>query len=85
MAGRRNIPDVWLERGYPFEIERPEYVQYVRFGGTVRDESDLITGKWNVIHENYQLVKAVPYDIPIIGYGNDTVNSLRLWDAEAGG
>lgn len=79
---QEEIPDTWLINGYPLEIERPEYTQFVRFGGNVRDEIDPETGRFWSVHENYRLIKAVPYDIPIIGYHNGTVTSLRLWDAQ---
>lgn len=76
------VPDYWLEEGYPFEIKRPEYAKEVKFGGYVRMIRDE-QGRDRFIQENYQSVKAVPYDIPIVGYGNNIVNTLRIWDAEA--
>ncbi len=75
------IPDNWLKDGNPFELKRPEYSKIVKFGGYIRME-DQGNGKIKFIHENYQAVKAVPYDIPIVGYGNNMVNTLRIWDAE---
>lgn len=75
-------PDEWLKNGNPFEIRRPEYGVEVKFGGYVRVEKD-DTGRETHVHENYQSVRAIPYDVPVIGYGNSTVNTLRLWDAEA--
>ena len=76
------VPDNWLKNGYPFELRRPEYAYTVKFGGYVRAEHDNATGKTRFIHENYQTVLAVPYDMPIIGYNNNVVNTLRIWDAE---
>ena len=75
-------PDDWLRDGYPFEIKRPEYRYEVKFGGYVRIEKDEKTGRENFIQQDYRSVIAVPYDLPILGYGNNTVNSLRIWDAE---
>ncbi len=75
-------PDDWLKDGNPFEMKRPEYAVEVKFGGYVavrRDES----GRDRYVQENYQSVRAVPYDIPVVGYGNHIVNTLRIWDAEA--
>ena len=76
------VPDNWLKNGYPFELRRPEYAKEVHFGGYVRVEYDPGTGSNRFIHEGYQAVKAVPYDMPILGYNNDIVNTLRIWDAE---
>ena len=75
-------PDNWLKNGYPFELRRPEYAKEVHFGGYVRVQYDHATGQNKFIHEGYQAVKAVPYDMPIVGYDNDVVNTLRIWDAE---
>ena len=75
-------PDNWLKNGYPFELRRPEYAKEVHFGGYVRVEWDPVKNENKFIHEGYQAVKAVPYDIPITGYNNDVVNTLRIWDAE---
>ena len=77
------VPDNWLKEGNPFEIRRDEYAKEVRFGGDVRIEYDPLTKRNNFIQENYSSVRAVPYDMPIIGYGNHVVNTLRIWDAEA--
>ncbi|MBM6744819.1 glycogen/starch/alpha-glucan phosphorylase [Drancourtella massiliensis] len=77
------VPDNWLKDGNPFEIRRDEYAKEVRFGGDVRIEYDPVTKRNNFIQENYSSVLAVPYDMPIIGYGNHVVNTLRIWDAEA--
>ena len=75
-------PDNWLKNGYPFELRRPEYAKEVHFGGYVRVEWDPVSNQNKFIHERYQAVKAVPYDMPITGYNNDVVNTLRIWDAE---
>ncbi len=75
-------PDDWLKNGNPFEMKRAEYAVEVKFGGYVtvrRDEN----GKERYVQENYQSVRAVPYDLPIVGYNNNVVNTLRIWDAEA--
>lgn len=74
-------PDNWLKNGYPFELRRPEHTFEVKFGGYVRTEVDA-DGRTRFIQENYQAVKAVPYDMPIIGYNNNMVNTLMIWDAE---
>lgn len=76
------VPDNWLQNGYPFELRRPEYAKEVHFGGYVRVEYDPEKGGNKFIHEGYQAVKAIPYDMPITGYDNDVVNTLRIWDAE---
>ena len=76
-------PDNWLKNGNPFELRRPEYAKEVRFGGNIRVEYDDKTGDIRFKQENYESVLAVPYDYPIVGYGNHIVNTLRIWDAEA--
>ncbi len=76
------VPDNWLKNGNPFEMKRAEYAKEVKFGGYVRMMRDE-NGRERFIQENYQSVMAVPYDIPVLGYGNNVVNSLRIWDAEA--
>ena len=76
-------PDNWLKHGNPFELRRPEYAKIVKFGGYVRVEYDEKTGRNHFVQEGYQSVRAIPYDIPIVGYGNNVVNTLRVWDAEA--
>ena len=75
------VPDNWLKNGYPFELRRPEYSYEVKFGGYLRAE---VTeeGKTRFVQENYQSVLAVPYDMPIVGYGNHVVDTLMIWDAE---
>ena len=76
-------PDNWLKYGNPFEIKRPEYAVEVKFGGYVAMRWDDATGRNKFVQENYQSVLAVPYDLPIVGYNNNVVNTLRIWDAEA--
>ncbi len=76
------VPDNWLKDGNPFEIKRSEYAVEVKFGGYVRMMKDE-HGRERFIQENYNSVLAVPYDLPILGYGNNIVNTLRIWDAEA--
>ncbi len=75
-------PDDWLKDGNPFEMKRPEYSTVVKFGGHVAVRKDE-KGRDCYVQENYQSVRAVPYDIPVVGYGNRIVNTLRIWDAEA--
>ncbi len=77
------VPDNWLKDGNPFELRRPEYAKEVKFGGYVRVEYDHTTGRNKFIQEGYQSVRAIPFDIPIVGYNNRIVNTLRVWDAEA--
>ena len=76
-------PDNWLKEGNPFEVRRDEYAKEVRFGGTIRTELDAKTGRYNYIQENFESVLAIPYDMPIVGYNNNIVNTLRIWDAKA--
>lgn len=75
-------PDNWLENGDPWGIKRNEYAVEVKFGGNVRAVPKG-NGEYRFVQENYQSVIAVPYDYPVIGYGNNTVNTLRLWEARA--
>ena len=75
-------PDDWLKNGNPFEIKRPEYAVEVKFGGYVAMRKDEF-GRDKFVQENYQSVLAVPYDLPVVGYNNNVVNTLRIWDAEA--
>ena len=77
------VPDNWLKDGNPFELRRPEYAKEVKFGGYVRVQYDEKAKRDYFIQEGYQSVKAIPYDIPIVGYNNNMVNTLRVWDAEA--
>ena len=76
-------PDNWLKEGNPFELRREEYAKEVRFGGNVHFDKDPETGKDIFVQENYESVLAIPYDMPIVGYGNHVVNTLRVWDAKA--
>ncbi len=76
------VPDNWLKDGNPFEIKRTEYRVQVKFGGYVRSYRDSKTGRDIFVQEDYRAVTAIPYDVPIVGYGNNTVNTLRIWDAE---
>jgi len=76
------VPDNWLVDGNPFELRRPEYAKEVKFGGYVNVHIDK-NGRSNFVQEGYQSVKAIPYDLPVVGYGNGIVNTLRIWDAEA--
>ncbi len=75
------VPDNWLKNGNPFELRRPEYTTEVKFGGYVAVEMDE-NGQNQFVQKGYQSVMAVPYDMPIVGYGNNMVNTLRIWDAE---
>lgn len=75
-------PDDWLAQGNPFEMKRAEYATEVRFGGYVAVRKNE-QGRDCFVQEGYQSVRAVPYDLPIVGYNNNIVNTLRIWDAEA--
>ncbi len=75
------VPDEWLKDGYPFEIKRDEYACEVKFGGYVTTRVE--NGRPQFYQEGYSSVRAIPYDLPIVGYGNNVVNTLRIWDAEA--
>ena len=77
------VPDNWLKNGYPFELKRPEYAKEIKFGGYVRVNYNQNTGRNDFIQEGYQSVRAIPYDLPVVGYGNNVVDTLRIWDAEA--
>ena len=76
-------PDNWLKDGNPFELRRDEYAKEVRFGGTIRVEYNEQEQRNYYIQENYESVLAIPYDMPVVGYGNHVVNTLRIWDAQA--
>lgn len=78
---QKEVPDDWLKDGNPFEIRRAEYATEVKFGGWVETVSE--NGKLKFVQKGYQSVIAVPYDIPVVGYGNHVVNTLRVWDAQA--
>ena len=74
------VPDNWLKDGNPFEVRRSEYATEVKFGGYVRTVWE--NGREYFVQEGYQSVMAVPYDLPVVGYGNNVVNTLRIWDAQ---
>ena len=74
------VPDEWLKDGNPFEVRRSEYATEVKFGGYVKTVWE--NGREHFVQEGYQSVMAVPYDLPIVGYGNNVVNTLRIWDAQ---
>lgn len=76
-------PDDWLKEGNPFEIRREEYAKVVRFGGHIRINYNEKTKRSEFIQEDYESVLAIPYDMPIVGYNNGIVNTLRIWDAKA--
>ncbi len=78
---QKEVPDEWLREGNPFEIKRPEYAVEVKFGGYIRTYLDEDYHE-HYVQEGYQSVRAVPYDLPVVGYGNNIVNTLRIWDAE---
>ncbi len=78
---QKEIPDDWLQNRYPFELYRSEYKYEVKFGGWVRYEGQP-DGTTKYIHEGYNSVLAVPYDMPITGYDNGMVNTLMIWDAK---
>jgi len=75
------VPDDWLRDAYPWEVEKMTRSVIVRFGGNVRGEE--IEGKWVYFHDDYDAIRAVPYDVPIVGSKNGQVNTLRLWRAVA--
>ena len=74
------VPDEWLKDGNPFEVRRAEYATEIKFGGYVRTVWE--NGREHFVQEGYQSVMAVPYDLPVVGYGNNVVNTLRIWDAQ---
>ena len=76
------VPDNWLKNGYPFELKRPEYAKEVKFGGYVAQEYDEATGRVNFVQKDYQSVNAIPYDMPIVGYDNDVVNTLTIIESK---
>lgn len=76
-------PDNWLKDGYPFELHRPECAKEIKFGGRIRVDYDPATGRNSFVQEDYSSVLAIPYDMPIVGYGGKMVNTLRVWDSEA--
>ncbi len=78
---QKETPDYWLKDGYPFELKRPEYSYEVKFGGYIRAEQRP-DGSTEFIHDGYNSVLAIPYDMPIVGYDNNIVNTLMIWDAQ---
>ena len=77
------VPDNWLKDGYPFELRRPEYAKEVKFGGRVEMYYDEAAQRTNFRQVGAQTVRAIPYDMPIVGYDNNMVNTLMIWDAQA--
>ena len=77
------VPDNWLKDGYPFELRRPEYAKEVKFGGHVEMYYDEAAQRTNFRQVGAQTVRAIPYDMPIVGYDNNMVNTLMIWDAQA--
>ena len=77
---QKEVPDDWLKDGYPFEVKRQEYQYEIKFGGYVTSEAKP-DGHIEFTHRDYSSVLAVPYDMPVVGYGNHVVNSLMIWDA----
>ena len=75
------VPDNWLKDGYPFELRRPEYCYEIKFGGHVEQTVDE-NGELKFEHKSYNSVLAIPYDMPIVGYNNNVVDSLIIWDAQ---
>ena len=78
---QKEVPDNWLRTPYPFELRRDEYRYEVKFGGYVRTEPKP-DGNLQYVQDGYHSIMAVPYDMPIVGYKNNVVNSLIMWDAE---
>lgn len=74
-------PDNWLRNGYPWEVRRPEREVFVQFGGEVKIVEN--NGRQDWCWKPEERVKGIPFDIPIVGYGGNTVNTLRLWSAFA--
>jgi glycogen phosphorylase len=72
-------PDTWLDNGYPWETIKSDASVVVKFGGIV--DKDFTSGKMTFVYRDYTSIQAVPYDVPIVGYGGKTVNALRLWRA----
>ena len=75
------LPDNWLKEGYAWEFRKPDKSVEVRFGGHVHMEPQ--GDRLVCVHKDYEAVLAVPYDVPLVGYDNHTVNTLRLWNAES--
>ncbi|MEE3357003.1 MAG: glycogen/starch/alpha-glucan phosphorylase [Lachnospiraceae bacterium] len=79
---QKEVPDDWLKENYPFELKRSEYKYEVKFGGYVSAERQP-DGRMKFVQKDYKSVFAVPYDMPIVGFENNMVNTLIMWDAEA--
>ena len=78
---QKERPDNWLKNGNPFEVRMESRKKEVHFGGYTRGEMDA-SGRVRFRHEGYTSVVAVPYDMPVIGYRNGVINTLRIWSAE---
>ena len=78
---QKEVPDNWLKNGNPFEVRRASHTKEIRFGGYTRGEYDE-SGRVRFLHEGYYSVLAVPYDMPVIGYENGIIDTLRIWSAE---
>ena len=76
------LPDDWLHNGYPWEVKRADKAADVHFGGNAYMRPIAGSDDLECVYEDYATVKAMPYDVPVIGYHNNTVNTLRLWSAE---
>lgn len=74
------LPDNWLKDGFAWEFRKADKSVDVRFYGNAYMAE--VDGKLECVHENYSVVNAIPYDVPVVGYKNNTVNTLRLWNAE---
>ncbi|SKA64333.1 starch phosphorylase [Eubacterium uniforme] len=78
---QKEVPEDWLRYGNPLEVRRDEYACEVKFGGYTRTFTDE-NGRSHFTQDGYQSIRAIPYDLPIVGYSNNVVNTLRIWDAE---
>ncbi|MDF2945327.1 MAG: glycogen phosphorylase [Bacillales bacterium] len=74
------MPETWLKHGNVWEVRRPDQAVEVKYNGEIKTVNN--DNYLEYLHENYEVVLAMPYDIPIVGYGSQTVNTLRLWSAE---
>ncbi|GAA3320113.1 hypothetical protein GCM10020331_029750 [Ectobacillus funiculus] len=74
------LPEQWLRHGNVWEVRRHDQAVEVSFWGNV--ETSKIDGKLEFHHRKAEVIMAVPYDIPVVGYDTETVNTLRLWNAE---
>lgn len=75
-------PDVWQEKGCPWEVMRPNFSQEIKLYGRVEHQID-DNGNFSPVWTDYKTIEGVPFDIAIVGYGGETVNFLRLWDSKA--